>query len=86
MKDPCPIFRCTSMLYRAGQAFYDRQLKHHGIGSGQQFFLLRVYEEPGISVLELAQRGGYDNAMSASFPTRRIAAYGGSISPIKPCR
>ena len=61
MKDPCPIFRWTSMLYRAGQAFYDRQLKHHGIGSGQQFFLLRVYEEPGISVLELAQRGGYDN-------------------------
>ena len=49
------------MLYRLGQGFFNRGLKGYAIGCGQQFFLLRIHEEPGISVLDLAQTGYYDN-------------------------
>ncbi len=61
MKANYPINRHISTIYRLSQAYFDKKLKPYGIGCGQQFFLLRIHEHPGISVLELAQSGHYDN-------------------------
>lgn len=61
MKVHYPINRHISTIYRLSQAYFDKKLKPYGIGCGQQFFLLRIQEHPGISVLELAQIGHYDN-------------------------
>ncbi len=61
MRAHYPINRQISTIYRLSQAFFDKKLKPYGIGCGQQFFLLRIHEHPGISVLELAQIGHYDN-------------------------
>ena len=49
-----------SILYRCGQSYYDDVLREYGIGCGQQFFLLRISQLPGISLLELAQIGSFD--------------------------
>ena len=49
-----------SILYRCGQSYYDDVLREYGIGCGQQFFLLRISQLPGISLLELAQIGNFD--------------------------
>lgn len=56
------INRYNSVLHRMSQAFYDREMQHFQLGSGQQFFLLRVAENPGISFQELAHSGSYDKA------------------------
>ena len=42
-----------SILYRCGQSYYDDVLREYGIGCGQQFFLLRISQLPGISLLEV---------------------------------
>lgn len=48
--------RHISTIYRLSQAYFDKKLKPYGIGCGQQFFLLRIHEHPGISVLELGAK------------------------------
>lgn len=45
-----------SMLSRFGQMFYDKELEEYGIGSGQQFVLLIIWENPGIYQIELAEK------------------------------
>ena len=50
----------TSIIYRLGNRYYDRELARHQIGCGQQFFLLRIYENEGISMYDLAKTGYYD--------------------------
>ena len=52
--------RNISVAYRMANRFYDRALAPWGIGCGQQFFLLRVYEHQGISMYDLARMGLYD--------------------------
>lgn len=52
--------RNISIAYRMANRFYDRALADWGIGCGQQFFLLRVYEHQGISMYDLARMGLYD--------------------------
>ncbi|WP_374044800.1 MarR family winged helix-turn-helix transcriptional regulator [uncultured Oscillibacter sp.] len=52
--------RCISLIYRQGNRFYDRELSRYGIGCGQQFSLLRIYEHQGISVYDLALIGHFD--------------------------
>ena len=59
------INKYASILYRISQAFFDEKLSAYHIGSGQQFFLLRVYLHPGISQQELAQKGYYDKGTTA---------------------
>lgn len=61
-KKPDYITKHISVLYRTGQIFFDKRLKPFGIGCGQHVFILRIHENPGISILELAQKGYYDNA------------------------
>lgn len=59
------INKYASILYRISQTFFDEQLSPYHIGSGQQFFLLRVYLHPGVSQQELAEKGYYDKGTTA---------------------
>lgn len=59
------INKYASILYRISQTFFDEKLAPYHIGSGQQFFLLRVYLHPGISQQELAEKGYYDKGTTA---------------------
>lgn len=54
-----------SILYRLGNIYYDAELEPYQIGCGQQFFLLRIHEYPGTSLLELARKGYYDKGTTA---------------------
>ena len=49
-----------SIIYRQGQRYFDRELTPYGIGCGQQFFLLRIFENDGISMYDLAMLGHFD--------------------------
>lgn len=59
------INKYASIVYRISQTYFDEQLKQFHIGSGQQFFLLRIYQHPGISQQELAEKGYYDKGTTA---------------------
>lgn len=60
MKKTYYLGRHASILYRQANRFYDRALAPYGIGCGQQFFLLRIFEHQGINVLDLARLGQVD--------------------------
>ena len=60
MGDTSYLGKNISVLYRMGNRFYDRVLAPYGIGCGQQFFLLRIYENQGIGMYDLARLGCYD--------------------------
>ena len=58
MKDS--FVKYISLLYRNTNRYFDIQLEEELIRSGQQFFLLRIFENDGISMCDLAKLGGYD--------------------------
>lgn len=60
MEEKMRVNRTISILYRLGHMYFDRDLEPYQIGSGQQFFLLTIGKNPGISLYELAQHGCYD--------------------------
>ena len=60
MKDRRYFFKKAFMVYRISNLDYDQKLTPHGIGSGQQFFLLRIAENDGISMFDLAGLGHFD--------------------------
>lgn len=60
MDKPSFLTKYISALYRTGNRFYDRGLARFGIGCGQQFFLMRVHENEGISMYDLAHLGHFD--------------------------
>ena len=60
MKKTYYLGRHASILYRQANRFYDWALAPYGIGCGQQFFLLRIFEHQGINVLDLARLGQFD--------------------------
>lgn len=60
MDKPEYLGKYISLAYRQSNRFYDRALAPYQIGCGQQFFLLRIYENQGISMLDLARMGQYD--------------------------
>lgn len=64
MKKTYYLGRHASILYRQANRFYDRALAPYGIGCGQQFFLLRIFEHQGINVLDLARLGQFDKGMA----------------------
>ena len=41
------ISKNASIVYRSSQAFFDETLAPYQIGCGQQFFLMRIYEQIG---------------------------------------
>ena len=60
MRQPYQLNKLISIIHRHGQRFFDREL-FEGVKSGQQFFLVRIYENQGISMQELAGLGYFDN-------------------------
>lgn len=54
------ILRYISLLQRNTRRYFDLMLEQDQIGSGQQFFLLRIFENDGISMQDLAHLGSFD--------------------------
>lgn len=50
----------TSILYRCGQKYYDKQLLDYEINGAQLLFLILIYEQEGIHMQQLAQVGCFD--------------------------
>lgn len=59
------INKYASIINRLSHIYFDKELERHGIGGGQQFFLLRIAELPGISLLSLAEQGYFDKGTTA---------------------
>ena len=57
---PITALRYISIIERNTRRYYDNLLESSGIGSGQQFFLLRIFENDGISMYDLAKLGNFD--------------------------
>ena len=54
------ISRLISVIHRHGMRFFDGSLADTEIGPGQLFFLVCIYENPGISMQKLASIGHFD--------------------------
>lgn len=54
------LYLNTSILYRCAQKFYDRKLVSYEVNAAQVLFLILIYEEEGINMQQLAQRGCFD--------------------------
>ncbi len=54
------ILKFISILQRSTNRYFDLMLEKDGIGSGQQFFLLRIYENQDITMLDLSRLGSFD--------------------------
>lgn len=65
MENEYYINRFISVIYRQAQRYYDRQFDPQIIRRGQYFFLTRISEHEGISVLELAKNGYFDKGTTA---------------------
>ena len=65
--------RLASVIYRQGNSFFDKELADTPVGTGQQFFLLLVYENPGISALDLAKQGRFDKGTVTKAVQKLIA-------------
>lgn len=50
----------TSILYRSSSKFYDKKAMKYDFGYGQLIFLLLIYENEGISMQALANKGCFD--------------------------
>lgn len=59
------ISKFVSMIYRFGQIYYDRIINEYHIGCGQQFFLLSISNNPGISQYELTRGSSFDKGTIA---------------------
>lgn len=59
------ISKYSSIVYRISQIYYDERLVAYQIGGGQQFFLLRIYDSPGLNQYQLAQKGHFDKGTTA---------------------
>lgn len=56
------IGKYISILQRLSNIYFANELSSYQIGCGQQFFLLQIFRNPGISLQELASHGCYDKA------------------------
>lgn len=54
------FLKSISLIQRNTNRYFDAMLEEFQIGSGQQFFLLRIFEHDGITLYDLAKTGGYD--------------------------
>ena len=74
--------RLFSMIYRKSQVFYARELKAHGISSGQFMYILCICENPGLTQEALGRELQFDKGSVANtvaqllregFITRRVS-------------
>lgn len=56
------LLKYISMMKRDTNRYFQMKLKKFNLGGGQQFFLLRIAENPGISMYDLARTGAFDKA------------------------
>ena len=56
------IGKYISILQRLSNIYFANELSSYQIGCGQQFFLLQIFKNPGISLKELASNGSFDKA------------------------
>ena len=61
----CRVNRYASMLYRASRSYYDQFLRPYHLTSGLPIFMLRIQEQPGLTLLELAENGRFDKGTTA---------------------
>lgn len=54
------INKYASILNRLSNSFFDQTMGEYGLGSGQVFFLLRLSENEGTSIQDLASTGYFD--------------------------
>ncbi|MCH1981659.1 MarR family transcriptional regulator [Ruminococcus sp. OA3] len=54
------IAKYISILYRNSRRYFDMAMEEDLVGSGQHFFLLRIYENQGITMYDLARLGNFD--------------------------
>lgn len=54
------FLKFISIIQRNTARYFDMGLESDQIGSGQQFFLLRIAENQGITMFDLAQTGSFD--------------------------
>lgn len=59
------ICKYSSIIYRLTQIYFDECLAPYHIGGGQQFFLLRIHDNPGINQYQLARKGHFDKGTTA---------------------
>lgn len=50
----------SSILYRCSQKYFDKQFEKMGLGYAQINFLTMIYENEGISMVDLANNGSFD--------------------------
>jgi len=62
VKEKYSLSKYSSIINRFSMQFIDHELNGSQIGSGQYFFLARIYEEQGLTAQELAARGRFDKA------------------------
>ena len=62
VKEHREIGKYISMIQRLSNIYFANELSSYQIGCGQQFFLLQIFKNPGISLQELASNGSYDKA------------------------
>ena len=56
------FLKFISIIQRNTARYFDLGLESDCIGSGQQFFLLRIAENQGITMFDLAQTGSFDKS------------------------
>lgn len=63
MRQPKPTFlKFISVIQRNTQKYFDSILEDYHIGGGQQFFLVHIHENNGITMYDLAKLGQFDKA------------------------
>ncbi len=60
MMNNITFLKYISIIQRNTGRYFDISLEPDHIGTGQQFFLLRIAENEGLTMLDLAQTGSYD--------------------------
>ena len=69
------LLKFISIIQRNTRRYFDLMLEGDGIGSGQQFFLLWIYENSGITMHELSRSGSFDKA-TATKAVQKLAEEG----------
>ena len=59
------ILKYISIIQRNTQKYYDIRLQEDHIGSGQQFFILRIAENEGLTMYELSKLGQFDKGTTS---------------------
>lgn len=70
------FLKFISIIQRNTARYFDLGLESDCIGSGQQFFLLRIAENQGITMFDLAQTGSFDKGTVTRAVQKLIALVG----------